>query len=112
MAVEVFEWCPYAESTSSVGFRVMKTEFGDGYTQVAQDGINTRNSRHNMSVRGNLGTIKDVMAFFDRHSGWKAFEYTHPVTGLGLFRCEGYSPEPLGGTLWSINFALIPFNRS
>ena len=40
MAVETFSWCPKVASQVDTSFRTRKAQFGDGYTQVAGDGIN------------------------------------------------------------------------
>lgn len=112
MAIEKFGWQVTNEGGPKVSFRVRSTSFGDGYTQVAEDGINTRAVAHSATVKGELSVIQSVMDFFDRHGGYKAFEYEYPATGVGLYRCESYTPKPLGGSLWSISFDLIPLNRS
>ncbi|MCP5854454.1 phage tail protein, partial [Klebsiella pneumoniae] len=37
---DTFTWCPYIEPTGSGTFRVRSAQFGNGYRQVAGDGIN------------------------------------------------------------------------
>ncbi|MCY0567572.1 phage tail protein, partial [Klebsiella pneumoniae] len=42
MAIEIFTWSPRFNPQQTVNFRVRKAQFGDVYTQVSGDGINTR----------------------------------------------------------------------
>lgn len=42
MAVETFTWCPMVEPTVTITQRVMKAQFGDGYSQAVGDGINNK----------------------------------------------------------------------
>ena len=61
--------------------RVIKIQFGDGYEQRVQEGIN--NITQNFSVSFNnrpKAAIDDIMAFLDNKAGTTAFDFTYPDT--------------------------------
>ena len=61
--------------------RVIKIQFGDGYEQRVQEGIN--NNTQNFSVSFNnrpKAEIDDIMAFLDNKAGTTAFDFTYPDT--------------------------------
>ena len=61
--------------------RVIKIQFGDGYEQRVQEGIN--NITQNFSVSFNnrpKAEIGDIMAFLDNKAGTTAFDFTYPDT--------------------------------
>jgi len=91
--METFTLCVQVAPSSEVGFRALRTDFGDGYTQEAGDGINTRHEKWSVAVKGRIsGVVGEAMAFLDRHEGFRAFEWQSPTSGLKTFKCrEGYS---------------------
>ena len=61
--------------------RVIKIQFGDGYEQRVQEGIN--NITQSFSVAFNnrpKAEIDDIMAFLDNKAGTTAFDFTYPDT--------------------------------
>ena len=61
--------------------RVIKIQFGDGYEQRVQEGLN--NITQNFSVSFNnrpKAEIDDIMAFLDNKAGTTAFDFTYPDT--------------------------------
>ena len=61
--------------------RVIKIQFGDGYEERVQEGIN--NITQNFSVSFNnrpKAEIDDIMAFLDNKAGTTAFDFTYPDT--------------------------------
>ena len=78
--------------------RVIKIQFGDGYEQRVQEGIN--NITQSFSVTFNnrpKAEIDDIMAFLDNKAGTTAFDFTYPDTNAsGAERtvkvvCEDYT---------------------
>ena len=64
--------------------RVIKIQFGDGYEQRVQEGIN--NIVQSFSVTFNnrpKADIDDIMAFLDNKAGTTAFDFTYPDTNAG-----------------------------
>ncbi|WP_272681817.1 phage tail protein [Providencia sp. PROV129] len=100
--IETFTWCPRINAQIDTTFRTKKAQFGDGYTQTAGDGINTRSDNASFEFVGKEAMIKQIVAFFDRHEGYKAFIFTPPLREKGLFRCEAYKTSALGAGVYSV----------
>lgn len=107
MAIQTFNWCARINASADVTFRTRKAQFGDGYTQVAGDGINNRGQQWSLEFVDDEATIKAIMAFLDNHAGIKSFFWNPPLTSKGLFRCETYKPTALGGGVFSISATFI-----
>jgi len=106
MAIEIFTWCPRVNAQQEVSFRTRKAQFGDGYTQVAGDGLNTRSQTWTLEFTGNEAYISAIKAFLDRHGGTKSFQWTPPLESAGLYRCAGYKPTPLGNKKYNLSVTL------
>lgn len=95
--MELFEY-PVDNATSiNVEFRTLSADFGDGYTQEAGDGINTRKESWSISAAGHWTDgsgmpVKAMSEFLDRQAGYKAFQWVTPMGQTKLFKCkDGYS---------------------
>ncbi len=61
--------------------RVIKIQFGDGYEQRVQEGINNINQSFSVSFNNRpKAEIDDIMAFLDNKAGTTAFDFTYPDT--------------------------------
>ena len=105
--VDTFTWCPRINAQSDTTFRVKKAQFGDGYTQTAGDGLNNRSDSWQLEFVGEEAMIEQIIAFFDRHGGYKSFIWKPPLRPQGLFRCEQYKPNALGGGKYSLTTTFI-----
>ncbi len=105
--IETFTWCPRINAQADTTFRVKKAQFGDGYAQVAGDGLNNRSDSWQLEFVGEEAMIEQIVAFFDRHAGHKAFIWKPPLRPKGLFRCEQYKPVALGGGNYSLTTSFI-----
>ncbi|TDB57247.1 phage tail protein [Photorhabdus khanii] len=101
--IETFNWNPRTSASSDVNFRIRKAQFGDGYTQVAGDGINPRSQKWELSFVGNEAYIRAIMDFLDRHGGYKSFQWTPSLANAGLYRCDAYKQIALGGGNYSLS---------
>lgn len=90
MAVETFSWCPKVASQVDTSFRTRKAQFGDGYTQVAGDGINPVTPQWSVSFTGDEAYIQAIKNFLNRHTGWKSFIWKPPLEPSGLWRAESF----------------------
>lgn len=98
IVVEIFSWCPRKNPRGDVRFRALKAQFGDGYSQEAEDGINSRTETWPLEFIGTESEILPIKAFLDRHGTWKGFLWTPPMGQQAVFLMEqGYSPVPIGG---------------
>lgn len=77
--------------TPSVKFRVLTSQFGDGYSQRGRDGINNRQDRWPLTFEMPEDMTRIVLAFLDDHGGDMAFQWAPPDEPLGMFTCKKYS---------------------
>ncbi|MDD1966194.1 phage tail protein [Pseudomonas putida] len=97
MAIETFSWPTQTGDAPDITYRVRKSQFGDGYQQITADGPNNKEGSYPITYTGHRTKVLEIMAFFDRHAGAKAFLWTTPLGELGLYTCEKPVPVPIGG---------------
>ncbi|MEL4399039.1 phage tail protein [Shewanella algae] len=93
---ETFIWTVNVGATGETTHKVLKNEFGDGYTQAFGVGINNRSTSWSVSVSGFVDgirtpNIKPVLDFLKARHGYQSFYWTTPDGDTGLFRAENYS---------------------
>lgn len=86
-----FTWRPDVLTAQQVQFRTIGVQFGDGYEQVAGDGINTRRESWELSFTKSGAVIDAVKAFIDEHGGYMPFEWINSGGVRKLYRASGYS---------------------
>jgi phage-related protein len=102
--MEIFTWCPRRNPQGSVSFRTLTAQFGDGFAQVAEDGINSRSEKWPLEFFGTEAEISPIKDFLDRHGGWKGFLWTPPLGKQAVFLMDdGYQPVPLGGGWFTLS---------
>lgn len=102
MAIERFTWPTQNGDAPDITYRVRTAQFGDGYKQESGDGPNNKVDSYPISYTGPQLKVLEIMAFFDRHAGAKAFLWTTPLGELGLFTCKKPVPTPMGGTVFKL----------
>lgn len=102
MAIERFTWATEKGAEGEVTQRVRTKQFGDGYAQSIEDGINNRSESWPVTFTGMAPKIKAIMKFLDRHKGAKGFLWTPPLGELGLYKCTGYKPVHRGGQAYAL----------
>ncbi|QAY87218.1 phage tail protein [Pseudomonas arsenicoxydans] len=102
MAIERFTWPTQNGDAPDITYRVRTSQFGDGYKQESGDGPNNKVDSYPISYTGPKAKVLEIMAFFDRHAGAKAFLWTTPLGELGLFTCKKPVPTPMGGTAFKL----------
>lgn len=107
MAIETFTWRVESGVSIKIDYRVIETQFGDGYAQVSSDGINTKNESYGITINARENKAKEIMDFFDRHKGAKSFFWTPPLGGLGLYTCKDPTPADKGGGLYTISGTFV-----
>lgn len=102
----VFTWDPQTAS-KTVTPRVLKAEFGDGYTQRTGDGINNSPREYALTFQAVAATIFAIDAFLQAENGVTAFDWTPPDGTVGRWICESwgvtYNPG-MGSALLSATF--------
>lgn len=108
MAIKTFTFPVRVNATGEVQFRLRKAQFGDGYAQVAGDGINPITRSWEISVTGKIHIVQPVILFLEEHQGVKSFQWIPPLGVLGLYRCEsGYKPIAMGAGVYSLTTTFI-----
>jgi len=90
LALETFTWEPDGDPAAEVVLRAREAKLGDGYVQVAGDGLNPESDSWDVEFGGPLDEMLEIRAFIKRHGGYKAFLWTNPDGELGLYRCKEY----------------------
>ena len=104
---ETFKWKVERELDPTIDYRVIETQFGDGYKQTSADGINIKSEQYSIKVHAYKDEAKLIMDFFDRHQGWKSFFWTPPLGKLSLFTCVDPKPVDQGGGLYTITGTFV-----
>ncbi|WP_144154444.1 phage tail protein [Paraburkholderia sp. BCC1885] len=101
---DIFTWVPTVANLSGTAtLLVRKSQFGDGYTQRAPDGINNRSSSFNLQFVRDAATISAILAFLDAHAGATAFYWAPLLREQSLFTCETYSEPTKDGNVYTIS---------
>lgn len=107
--VEVFAWSPRVNASGKVAQATLSAQFGDGYRQVAEDGINTESQTWPLTFKGRESLIRPIVAFLRRHKGARPFQWTPPLGEPGLYIANGYEPTAIGGGLYSVSVTFEQF---
>lgn len=101
---EIFDYDRQAGAAGKIVYRVREVKFGDGYSQVVADGINNRYETWPLSFEGNLAQMREILAFFDRHTGNRSFYWTPPTSDDPLlFRCTEVSFTSVGAGIYRVS---------
>lgn len=84
-----FTWTPDAGASSDRAPRIRAAQFGDGYKQRAQDGLNSDLRKRDLvfSVRP-LAESQAILAFLEAQGAVTAFDYQHPHDISRKYTCE------------------------
>ena len=102
MAIEKFTWPTERGDSPKISYRVRTVQFGGGYKQQVGDGPNNKEDSYSITFTGLKVNVLEIMDFFDRHAGAKAFLWTTPLGQLGLFTCKKPVPTPVGGGVFKL----------
>lgn len=98
---------PQENPSGDIQFKVRKAEFGDGYSQRVQRGINNKKQRWPFTFVGTNAEIDPIVEFMDEHEGAVSFWYTPPFSLVPiLFVCESYQLVPAAASNASITVLL------
>lgn len=85
--------------------RILKTDFGDGYSQRALDGINAIVDEWSMSWVVNSTDADTLTDFFEARGGHESFDWTPEGESVSKkWTCKSWTKEPMTTILnvWSI----------
>ena len=105
MALETFSWRVQGTPEGAYDWRVRSAQFGDGYKQVAGDGINPETQTWPLTFQGREKDMKPILAFVRAHV-IKACVWTPPYGVSGLYRVtkDSIKAMPTGGSTMSVSF--------
>lgn len=92
---DTFSTPPLLQPAGQVTLRTRKAQFGDGYVQDVQDGINSKVSTWPLSWMGPAAAMKTITDFFDSHIA-VSFFWTPPGGVEGLYKVRSYTETPQG----------------
>jgi phage-related protein len=92
---------PDTKSRRSKSNRVLKADFGDGYSQTSLDGVNTVEESWELSFDNYFkADIDTIVAFLDSQASYKSFYWTPPDESTPkLWRQDGDYSVTLAGPL-------------
>lgn len=92
MAIDAFAWKIQASGQPAVTVKdnIRKVQFGDGYTQVSGNGLNSETLNYAFSYTGNKDTALEIYAFLRSHKT-KSFSFQPPYEELALWRVQADS---------------------
>lgn len=99
---DIFTWCPYIEPTGTGTFRVRSAQFGNGYRQVAGDGINNEVQSWPLTFRGRESYVLEILGFLRARKGFIPFAWTPPLGVASLFTCASWSVTPHGAGMYTL----------
>ena len=103
MPIETFTWDRQSGAAGKIKYRVRTVQFGDGYAQVVQDGLNNETQSWPLSFEGSMDMIQPIRDFFRRHAGYKSFYWTPPGESAALlFRVEDVTLTSVGGGVYTL----------
>ena len=105
MSIAIFTWCPRLNASATTKYATRQAQFGDGYMQVAGNGLNPRSQEWSLEFTGSDSYIRAIKDFIDAHQGVQAFQWQPPLEAVGLYRCDNASPTALGNDKY--NLALV-----
>lgn len=101
MAIKTFMWPVQVAGQPATEYSrtVRRVQFGDGYSQVSEDGINSERIKFPYSYRGPLATAVAIRDFCRGHCT-SAFIFTPPHGEKGLYRvaADSIRLQPNGRT--------------
>jgi phage-related protein len=93
MAIQTFTWVPDDEANGDSTLRTRKSQFGDGYAQVSEDGLNPETDSWDLTFGGLADEVQPPLNFIRAHRGARSFLWTNPEGVLGLYRCEAFRQQ-------------------
>jgi phage-related protein len=94
---ELFSWDALVGMSGTVNFRTRSAQFGNGYKQIAADGLNSEVESWPLTFGGTEEEMKPISDFLRRHKGATAFLWTPPLGTQSLWTCASLgitSPAP------------------
>jgi phage-related protein len=90
--MSVFTWTPiYASLNKNQEPRVLKNNFGDGYSQRAGDGLNIILEKWTVEFTDSVTNITAIDDFLTAREGWDDFDWTSPRGTSSKYICPRWT---------------------
>lgn len=99
---DTFTAVPLVEPKGTVTLRQRKAQFGDGYQQRVQDGINAVVKTWPLTFIGSAAVITPLCTFFETHVG-VSFYWTPPLGVQGYYQVAAYDLVPHGNDVYTLS---------
>lgn len=118
MVDRVFDFDIKAEPTGTAAYRTLDAQFGDGYVQMAADGINAVMLTYQVGMIGSIkpgcskSMVAEASAFLDERAGWQSFQWTPPGYSIPFrWVAKGKTYNHRGNNVFELkaNFVQVPF---
>lgn len=93
MAIDTFTWAVRLNGSEKLAASTIQAKFGDGYSQVAENGINSVAETWDLNVNGDLSKMAEVRAFLKGHVA-PSFWWVNPWGEKKLYRVKSDSINP------------------
>lgn len=105
MAIDTFSWPVRLNGSEQITVSAVMAKFGDGYTQIAENGINSASEAWNLSVKGKREDMAEVRTFLKSHV-IPSFWWENPWGERKLYRVktDSINPNFINGGLVEITF--------
>lgn len=103
MAIDTFTWRIQGQPEGNYAQRVRTAQFGDGYKQVAGNGLSIETQTWPLSFTGQKAQMIPLLNFVRSHTT-KSFAWVPPHGVKGLYRvvADSIRSIPVGGTVITV----------
>lgn len=89
-----FTWLPDHKPKRSIVPRILKAQFGDGYTQRTRSGLNTMLETWTMNFTlKTRAKVREIEDFLESHAGVDSFTWVTPRGESLSFVCEKWESD-------------------
>lgn len=93
MAIDTFTFCVRIGAEETINVSTLQAQFGDGYKQIAGNGINPSAESWALSCSGSVNNLADVRAFLKSHVT-RSFWWKNAWGETKLYRVKSDSIAP------------------
>jgi len=94
---------PTQSSSLTTAPNTIETQYGDGYSERAANGINTFLEKWSLTFILSTADYTTVNNFLTARGGYDAFNWTNPITGVaGIYVCTKWNTHLMSGGWYSL----------
>lgn len=112
MAIDTFTWSPRNGPVADITYRSRSVQYGDGYEQNVDDGINPESQSWPLTFTGLNSDIAPIIAFLRAHRETRPFKWKNPLGELGLYRMKDLKPQQLDFARMTVTVTFITAYRA